>query len=214
MQTQSGADLVWALRKAGLSLLTSRKGRAKPVTGIEDTAVRPDQLPAYVQGLQSIMARMGLEASFYGHAAAGLLHVRPVLDLHSREDVKKFRHVAKEVSALVQQFRGSLAAEHGVGIARTEFMADFLGAELLSLMGQVKASFDPHNLFNPGKIIPDGRFEIDSDLRARAEIPLPFGAGTMFGGRDESFSANLEQCNGAAACASSRGAQHAPVPTS
>ena len=200
LQTQSGADLVWALRKAGLSLLTSRKGRAKPVTGIEDTAVRPDQLPAYVEALQSLMQRMGLEASFYGHAAAGLLHVRPVLDLHSREDVKKFRHIAAEVSALVQQFRGSLAAEHGVGIARTEFMHDQLGADLLDLMTQIKTSFDPHNLFNPGKIIPDGRFEIDADLRVRTELALPFEPVLAFSARDESFLGNLEQCNGCGVC--------------
>jgi len=200
LQTQSGADLVWALRKAGLSLLTSRKGRAKPVTGIEDAAVRPDQLPAYVEALQSLMQRMGLEASFYGHAAAGLLHVRPVLDLHSREDVKKFRHIAAEVSALVQQFRGSLAAEHGVGIARTEFMHDQLGADLLDLMTQIKTSFDPHNLFNPGKIIPDGRFEIDADLRVRTEQALPFEPVLAFSGRDESFLGNLEQCNGCGVC--------------
>ena len=200
LQTQSGADLVWALRKAGLSLLTSRKGRAKPVTGIEDAAVRPDQLPAYVEALQSLMQRMGLEASFYGHAAAGLLHVRPVLDLHSREDVKKFRHIAAEVSALVQQFRGSLAAEHGVGIARTEFMHDQLGADLLDLMTQIKTSFDPHNLFNPGKIIPDGRFEIDADLRVRTEQALPFEPVLAFSARDESFLGNLEQCNGCGVC--------------
>jgi FAD/FMN-containing dehydrogenase/Fe-S oxidoreductase len=200
LQTQSGADLVWALRKAGLSLLTSRKGRAKPVTGIEDTAVRPDQLPAYVEALQSLMQRMGLEASFYGHAAAGLLHVRPVLDLHSREDVKKFRHIAAEVSALVQQFRGSLAAEHGVGIARTEFMQDQLGADLMDLMTQIKTSFDPHNLFNPGKIIPDGRFEIDADLRVRTELALPFEPVLAFSARDESFLGNLDQCNGCGVC--------------
>ena len=200
LQTQTGADQVWALRKAGLSLLTSRKGRAKPVTGIEDTAVRPEQLPAYVNALQSLMQRVGVEASFYGHAAAGLLHVRPVLDLHSREDVKKFRHIAAEVSALVQQFRGSLAAEHGVGIARTEFMPEQLGADLMSLMTQIKTSFDPHNLFNPGKIIPDGRFEIDSDLRARTEQALPFEPVLAFSGRDESFVANLEQCNGCGVC--------------
>jgi Fe-S oxidoreductase len=200
LQTQSGADLVWALRKAGLSLLTSRKGRVKPVTGIEDTAVRPDQLPAYVDALQSIMQRLGLEASFYGHAAAGLLHVRPLLDLHSHEDLKKFRHVAAEVSALVQQFRGSLAAEHGVGIARTEFMADQLGGDLISLMTEIKNSFDPHNLFNPGKIIPDGRFLIDSDLRARSEPALPFEPMLAFSARDESFIGNLEQCNGCGVC--------------
>lgn len=200
LQTQSGADLVWALRKASLSLLTGRKGRAKPVTGIEDTAVRPDQLPAYVEALQGLMERMGLEASFYGHAASGLLHVRPVLDIHSREDVKKFRHIAAEVSALIQQFRGSIAAEHGVGIARTEFMAEQLGTDLMSLMTQIKTSFDPHNLFNPGKIISDGRFEIDSDLRARTERALPFEPVLAFSARDESFVGNLEQCNGCGGC--------------
>jgi FAD/FMN-containing dehydrogenase/Fe-S oxidoreductase len=200
LQTQSGADLVWALRKAGLSLLMGRKGRVKPVTGIEDAAVRPEQLPAYVGALQSVMQRVGLEASYYGHAGSGLLHVRPLLDLHSREDVKKFRYIAAEVSALVQQFRGSISAEHGLGIARTEFMADQLGPEVMSLMAQIKDSFDPHHLFNPGKIIADGRFEVDSDLRTRTETALPFEPVLAFSAKDESFLANLEQCNGCGVC--------------
>ena len=89
LRTQAEADLVWAMRKAGLSLLTGCKGGAKPVTGIEDTAVRPQDLPAYVAGLQELMQRAGLQASYYGHAATGLLHVRPVLDLHSAEDLDK-----------------------------------------------------------------------------------------------------------------------------
>src|SRR6185369_11346201 len=152
--------------------------------------------------LQALMARLGLEASFYGHAAAGLLHVRPVLDLHSRDDLKKFRQVASEVSALVRQFQGSLAAEHGVGIARTEFMGEQLGEPLLNLMAEIKASFDPHNLFNPGKIIPDGRYELDSDLRTRPghELTLPFEPVLAFAAKDESFVRNLEQCNGCGAC--------------
>src|SRR4029078_673968 len=104
-------DLVWAMRKAGLSLLTGRAGPAKPVAFIEDAAVRPAQLPAYVAGLEKIMKSLGLEASYYGHAATGLLHVRPVLDLHTATDLKKFRQVADETSALVKQFKGSLSAE-------------------------------------------------------------------------------------------------------
>src|SRR5205814_2143530 len=82
----------------------------------------------------SIMAPLGLEASYYGHAASGLLHVRPVLDLHSASDLKKFRQVADQTSALVKQFKGSLPAEHGVGIARTEYMREQLGDELLEVM--------------------------------------------------------------------------------
>ena len=202
LSTPVEANLVWNLRKAGLSLLTGRKGDAKPVTGIEDTAVRPDQLPEYIRALQLLMGRLGLEASYYGHAAAGLLHVRPVLDLRSREDLKKFRKLANEVSALVRQFKGSLAGEHGVGIARTEYMAEQLGEELLGAMAEVKASFDPHNLFNPGKIIPDGRYEIDDNLRLGPgyELQLPFTPVLAFAAKDGSFTRNLEQCNGCGGC--------------
>jgi Fe-S oxidoreductase len=192
--------LIWSLRKAGLSLLTGRKGRAKPVTGIEDTAVRPHQLPAYVEGLESIMKPLGLEVCYYGHAATGLLHVRPVLDLHSAVDLQKFRQVTDQVSALVRQFNGSLAAEHGVGIARTEYMAEHLGAELLGAMREIKAEFDPKGRFNPGKIFPDGRFKIDTGLRTGGQLKLPFEPVMAFAAKDGSFLANLEQCNGCGGC--------------
>jgi FAD/FMN-containing dehydrogenase/Fe-S oxidoreductase len=196
------AELVWGLRKAGLSLMTGRKGDAKPVTGIEDTVVRPEKLPEYVAGLEALMAPLGLEASYYGHAAAGLLHVRPVLDVHTAEDLKKFRHLANEVAALVRQFKGSLAGEHGVGIARSEFMAGQVGDPLLEVMREIKASFDPHNLFNPGKIVPDGRFKIDADLRLGPghELKLPFTPVLAFAAKDGSFIGNLEQCNGCGGC--------------
>jgi FAD/FMN-containing dehydrogenase/Fe-S oxidoreductase len=195
-------NLVWSLRKAGLSLLTGRAGNAKAVTGIEDAAVPAKDLPAYFAGLESLMASLELEASYYGHAAAGLLHVRPILDLRSAEDLGKFRQLAEEVCALVRQFKGSLAGEHGVGIARTEFMAQHLGEPLLGVMGQIKNSFDPHGLFNPGKIIPDGRFKIDSDLRLRPnrKPEPPFTPVLAFAARDGSFIANLEQCNGCGGC--------------
>ena len=149
-------NMVWSVRKSGLSLLTGCIGPAKPVAFIEDAAVRPAQLPDYVRGLQSIMKPLGLTASYYGHAASGLLHVRPVLDMHSAADLKKFRQVADETSALVRQFKGSLSAEHGVGIARTEYMRDQLGNQLLEVMREIKRAFDPKNVFNPGKIFADG----------------------------------------------------------
>jgi FAD/FMN-containing dehydrogenase/Fe-S oxidoreductase len=202
LQTSAEANLVWSLRKSGLSLLTSRKGDAKPVTCIEDSAVRPKDLPAYVGELQKLMGRLGLEASFYGHAAGGLLHVRPVLDLHRAEDLKKFRQIADEVAALVAQFKGTISGEHGVGIARTEFLKQQVGEEIYSLMRQIKKCFDPDNLFNPGKIISDGRFKIDKHLRMGAghSLKLPFEPLLAFAARDGSFTANLEQCNGCGGC--------------
>jgi len=195
-------DAVWSVRKAGLSLLTGRKGPAKPVAFIEDAAVRPAQLPAYVAGLDSIMRPLGLEVCYYGHAATGLLHVRPVLDLHDAADLRKYRLVADQVSALIRQFKGSLSAEHGVGMARTEYLEEQVGGELLNVMRQIKASFDPKNLFNPGKLFSDGRFKIDNNLRwgAGYELRLPFAPVLAFAFKDDSFVGNLEQCNGCGGC--------------
>jgi FAD/FMN-containing dehydrogenase/Fe-S oxidoreductase len=195
-------NLVWSVRKSGLSLLTGCVAAAKPVAFIEDAAVRPAQLPEYVRGLQSIIKPLGLEASYYGHAASGLLHVRPVLDLHSKSDLKKFRQVADQTSALVRQFRGSLSAEHGVGIARTEYMREQLGDELLEVLREIKRMFDPKNIFNPGKIFSDDRHKIDNHLRENftRRLELPFQPVLAFAFKDRSFIGNLEQCNGCGGC--------------
>src|SRR5437879_4322967 len=169
-------NLVWSVRKSGLSLLTGCIGAAKPVAFIEDAAVRPAQLPEYVRGLQSIIRPLGLTASYYGHAASGLLHVRPVLDMHSAADLKKFQKVADQTSALVREFKGSLSAEHGVGIARTEYMREQLGDELLGVMREIKRAFDPKNIFNPGKIFACSRGAVSpcsGSLNERLDPPSP-----------------------------------------
>ena len=195
-------ELVWSLRRAGLSLLTSRAGPAKPLGFIEDVCVRPERLPQYVMGLKEILEPLGLEASFYGHAASGELHVRPVLDLHRAEDIAKLRQVADQVSDLCRRFNGSLTAEHGVGLARTEYVEAQLGPELVDATRRLKALFDPGGVMNPGKIIDDGRFRIDLDLRLgeASEMTLPFEQAFAWVGRDDGFVANLEQCNGCGGC--------------
>ena len=201
-KNQAEMNLVWAVRKAGLSLLTGRVGPAKPIAFIEDAAVPPEKLPAYVAGLEALMNPLDLEVCYYGHAATGLLHVRPVLDLRTETDLKKYRHVADGVSALVRQFKGSLAAEHGVGIARTEYMREQVGDQLLGVMREIKRMFDPKNLFNPGKLIGHGEFRIDAHLRSTYTIhpPLPFEPRLAFAFKDRSFTGNLEQCNGCGGC--------------
>lgn len=195
---------IWSLRKAGLSLLTGCKGATKPVAGLEDVAVLPEKLPEYIAGLQSLMRPLGVEGSYYGHAASGLLHVRPVIDLHSAEDLAKYRSLADGFSALAKQFKGSIAAEHGVGIARTEFLSEHLGAELMETMKEIKFLFDPECQLNPGKIIPaEGySYKIDSHLRQGPDntITLPFEPQLKFAAKDECFIGNLEQCNGCGGC--------------
>ncbi|HOJ34872.1 MAG TPA: FAD-linked oxidase C-terminal domain-containing protein [Candidatus Hydrogenedentes bacterium] len=199
-------DMVWGLRKAGLSLLTGRKGAAKPVPGLEDVAVLPEQLPEYAEGVQNIMSEMGLQGSFYGHAGAGLLHIRPIIDCTLPEHIEKYRKMAEKVFALANQFRATIAGEHGVGIARTEFLQEHVGADLYNAMQEIKRLFDPVNRFNPGKIISEDNaapvYRIDTNWRRGAgyRLELPFKPVLRFRAKDESFLANLEQCNGCGAC--------------
>jgi len=199
---ESLMNLVWGLRKAGLSLLTGCKGRAKPTTGIEDVSVPPSKLPEYVDALETVFKPLNLKVCYYGHAASGCLHIRPVLDLRNEDDRKKFRKITDEVAHIVKQFKGSLASEHGVGIARTEYLESQVGKEIIEIMKEIKTSFDPKYLFNPGKIIDDGRYKIDTSLRLGNgyELKIPFEAVLKFRKKDESFIANLEQCNGCAGC--------------
>lgn len=192
-------NMLWEFRKAGLSLLTGMKGSAKPATGVEDTAVRPEDLHLYVQELSEVMNRYEVQASFYGHASAGLLHVRPVLDLHEPADIKKFRKLAEDVFALVRKYRGTFTGEHGVGMAHSEFMKEQIGENLFQLMAQIKHTLDPQCLMNPGKITDLSRFRFDENLRWR-KLTLPFEPCLAFSAKDDSFIGNLEQCNGCGAC--------------
>ncbi|NIA15048.1 MAG: FAD-binding protein [Nitrospiraceae bacterium] len=194
--------MVWALRKSGLSLMAGRKGPAKPVAGLEDVAVRPEDLSDYVAALRAALEPLGLESSFYGHAASGLVHVRPLIDLHRGDDIAKYRQAAEATAKLTRQFRGSLAGEHGVGMARAEFMEGQIGEELLGLMRSIKNVFDPKGLLNPGKIFPLEGYGIDTHLRwgDGHTIELSFEPTLAFAAKDESFVGNLEQCNGCGGC--------------
>lgn len=194
--------LVWHLRKAGLSLLNGRPGPAKPIEGIEDVAVPPHRLPDYVHELTGILNRLGLQASFYGHAASGLLHVRPVLDLHTEQDIRRYKLLLDEVSDLARTFKGSLTAEHGVGISRNDYVREHIGPELFDIMTLIKQAFDPKRLMNPGKIVEEGPWNLNDHLRQGpgAAIPIPFEPVVLFQAKDHSFVGNLEQCNGCAGC--------------
>jgi hypothetical protein len=125
-----------------------------------------------------------------------------VLDLHDPADLKKFRQVADQTSTLVKQFKGSLSAEHGVGIARTEYMREQLGDRLFGAMRKIKRIFDPRDRMNPGKIFGSGTFQIDASLRENfvRPIELPFTPRLAFAFKDLSFVGNLEQCNGCGGC--------------
>jgi len=161
----TGDDInkVWALRKAGLGVLSNLPGDAKPVSLVEDTAVKPELLPQYIADFKTILDNYGLKCVFHAHIATGELHLRPVLNLKDEKDVKLFRKVGEEVAHLVKKYRGSLSGEHGDGRLRGEFIPIIVGDKNYQLMKEVKKTWDPDNIFNAGKIIDTP--PMDSGLR-------------------------------------------------
>ncbi|MDO4190462.1 MAG: FAD-linked oxidase C-terminal domain-containing protein [Bacteroidales bacterium] len=195
-----GADVsrVWALRKAGLGILGNMVGDAKPTPVIEDTAVAPKYLPAYMADFQQMLRELHLECVYYAHIGTGELHLRPVLNMKSDDGVKAFRQVAQRTAELVKKYRGSLSGEHGDGRLRGEFIPLMLGSDVYNILCDVKRWFDPNNLFNKGKIVNTP--PMDSLLRYRETRRLADVA-TYFDFSDRmGWMRAVELCTGAGDC--------------
>lgn len=161
----SGEDIrkVWDLRKAGLGLLSNVPGDEKPVPVIEDTAVDVHDLPDYIAEMNVLLKKHGLYSVHYAHAGSGELHLRPILDLKTSQGVKLFRTMAEETATLVKKYDGSLSGEHGDGRLRGEFIPQMIGEHNYGLIKELKAVWDPDNIFNPGKIVSTP--PMDTNLR-------------------------------------------------
>lgn len=196
----SGPDMarVWALRKAGLGVLSNIPGDAKPVSVIEDTAVNPRQLPSYIAEFKQILEKYRLECVYHAHVATGELHLRPVLNLKDPGDVELFRTIAEEIAILVKKYRGSLSGEHGDGRLRGEFIPIMVGEKNYEVLKGVKKAWDPGNVFNPGKITETP--PMNTHLRhVPGEAPKEVLTYFDFSG-DGGMIRAVEKCNGSGDC--------------
>lgn len=196
----TGVDInkVWALRKSGLGVLTNIPGDAKPVSLVEDTAVRPDSLPDYIRDIKVILAQYNLNCVFHAHVATGELHMRPVINLKDPKGVELFRKVATEVAWLVKKYRGSLSGEHGDGRLRGEFIPIIVGKANYELMRQVKNAWDPQGIFNKGKITDTPR--MDTSLRTRNRAENDEIVSVFDHSATQGLLRHVEQCNGSGDC--------------
>lgn len=217
-----GAEVakVWDLRKAGLGVLSGMKGDAKPIGVIEDTAVAPERLPAYMKDFSEMLEQLHTSCVYYGHISTGELHLRPILNIKDADERKLFRKIAEETAKLVRKHKGSLSGEHGDGRLRGEFIPLMYGEDCYQLMQKVKKTWDPEGVFNMNKIVDTPpmdewlRFEVGQ--RYKVEEELCFN-NTYYNWRaafDEckvegtsgvrsqahALMCSIEQCNGAGAC--------------
>ena len=188
---------IWSLREAGLGLSMAMRDDAKSLSFVEDTAVPPERLRDYIERFLAIVARHETTAGVYAHASVGCLHVRPVVNMKTEAGVKKFEAIANDISDLVLEFGGALSGEHGDGLVRSPFMEKMFGPTLYAAFRTIKQTFDPHGIFNPGKIVDapplTSNLRFGSQYNARNPVTFfDYDAGGVAGA--------IEMCSGLGAC--------------
>jgi FAD/FMN-containing dehydrogenase/Fe-S oxidoreductase len=193
----SDTKKIWTLRKAGLGLLGNLPGDEKAVAVIEDTAVDVNDLPAYIHDFNEILKKHGLYSVHYAHAGSGEIHLRPIINLKTKEGNQLFRTIAEEVATLVKKYQGSLSGEHGDGRLRGEFIKQMVGEKNYELLKAVKRAWDPDSIFNPNKIVDTP--PMNTMLRYEPDQFTPEFK-TIFRFHQQNILQHAEQCNGSGDC--------------
>jgi Fe-S oxidoreductase len=170
----------------------------KSLSFVEDTAVAPERLRDFIERFLEIIRRHGTTAGVYAHASVGCLHVRPVVNLKTESGLRTFESLANDVSDLVLEFGGALSGEHGDGLVRSPFMRKMFGPVLYDAFREIKRTFDPQGILNPGKIVDSP--PLTSNLRYtpayRTRNPDTWFDYASWGG----IGGAVEMCSGLGAC--------------
>ncbi|MDO9645846.1 FAD-binding and (Fe-S)-binding domain-containing protein [Glaesserella parasuis] len=189
-------EKIYAMRKKAVGLLGNAKGWAKPIAFVEDTCVPPEHLADYIVEFRQLLDDHGLDYGMFGHVDAGVLHVRPALDLCDKSQVAKFKAISDQVVELTAKYGGLIWGEHGKGM-RSAYGERFFGATLWKELRYIKQLFDPQNRLNPGKICTPldsqaSLYSIDSQMRADLDRQIPIQVREAFKG--------AMNCNGNGLC--------------
>ncbi len=189
---------IWQFRESALGLSMAMKGDAKSLSFVEDTAVAPEKLRDYIERFLQVVHGHGTVAGVYAHASVGCLHVRPVVNLKTDVGVRRFEAIATDIANLVLEFGGALSGEHGDGMVRGAFTEKMFGPVLYDAFRTIKRTFDPHGVFNPGKIVdtPPLTANLRYGAAYRTADPPTYFDYSEYGG----FGRAVEMCSGLGAC--------------
>jgi FAD/FMN-containing dehydrogenase/Fe-S oxidoreductase len=191
---------IWEVRKSGLNIMMSMKGDGKPVSFIEDCAVRLEDLAEYTRRLTEIFEKHGTTGTFYAHASVGCLHVRPILNMKEQEGASQMRAIVEETLEVVREYKGSHSGEHGDGISRSEFHESMFGARMVKNFEEVKQLFDPEGTFNPGKVVNPHKMDDRQIMRFQPGYG-PIAIDTQLDWSEwQGFDRAVEMCNNNGAC--------------
>ena len=187
---------IYAMRKKSVGLLGNTKGQQKPLAFAEDTAVPPENLADFIVEFRDLLDQHELSYGMFGHVDAGVLHVRPALDMTDPIQEKLLRTISDQVVKLTAKYGGLMWGEHGKGY-RSEYGPEFFGEDLFLQLRKIKTVFDPSNRINPGKICTplscdEQLVSVDDQKRAWLDKQIPTPLKTEF--------SNAMNCNGNGLC--------------
>lgn len=191
---------VWEVRKSGLNIMMSMKGDGKPISFIEDCAVRLEDLAEFTERLTEVFHQQNTEGTWYAHASVGCLHVRPIVNLKGDVGPKQMREIAERAFEMVREYKGSHSGEHGDGLVRSEFHEVMFGSRMVEIFSDVKQAFDPAGHMNPGKIVDPPKMDDRTLFRFKPgykQIDIQTGLDWSEWG---SFASATEMCNNNGAC--------------
>jgi Fe-S oxidoreductase/FAD/FMN-containing dehydrogenase len=191
-------EQIWQIREVALPSLYGKKGGAQPIAYVEDVGVPVAVLHEYMRRVQDILQEHETTASFLVHAGAGQVHARPFLDLQKPDEVSRLWSIAEKVHALALELGGTVSSQHGTGLARTPWVARQFGL-LYPVFRQVKAIFDPKNIFNPGKIVDPDPNLASRPLRGTTLVEKPALTLSLHWHPDEML-LEATHCNGCGQC--------------
>ena len=187
---------LYAMRKKAVGLLGNTDGSQKPLAFAEDTAVPPENLADFISEFRTLLDSYNLHYGMFGHVDAGVLHVRPALDMCDPEQEKLLRTLSDKVVQLTAKYGGLMWGEHGKGY-RSEYGPEFFGEQLFTELRKIKGVFDPLNKMNPGKICTpidsnEKLVSVDDTKRGYFDRQIPITV-------KDSFNAAMD-CNGNGLC--------------
>jgi len=193
---KSQINKIYAMRKKAVGLLGKTKGTKKPIAFAEDTAVPPENLADFIMEFRALLDRHNLTYGMFGHVDAGVLHVRPALDLCDPAQEILMKTISDQVVSIVAKYNGLMWGEHGKGY-RSEYAPEFFGPELYDEICKIKAAFDPFNKMNPGKICTPYNsahelVKVTDTKRAHYDVTIPISFKEEF--------APAMSCNGNGLC--------------
>ncbi len=147
---EASREKLWAARKSlSPALRTLAPGKIN-----EDVVVPVSRIPELVEGVEALALEFDLPIVAFGHAGNGNLHVNILYDPADASQDQRAHAALPRVFALTLALDGTLSGEHGIGLAKRDFMADAFNPATLDAMRAIKAALDPDGILNPGKVLP------------------------------------------------------------